>query len=188
MKVFRITDVGLSEQGSDSPQRRNSARHSIVAAILALVLASGFGLPSGGNQAMAHGGGLDSNGGHNCYVSACAGTYHCHQSRGPRCGGGSNQSAGTSTATRPPTTAPVKPGVALPRCVKTVGYGEYTRGEIGLIQSALRGFGYQPGPIDGIFGRMTRGALNAFERARGLSSSTSNTIFIASVVSLRISC
>ena len=26
----------------------------------------------------AHGGGLDSNGGHNCYVSPCAGTYHYH--------------------------------------------------------------------------------------------------------------
>lgn len=30
--------------------------------------------------ASAHGGGLDSNGGHNCYVGACAGTYHYHRS------------------------------------------------------------------------------------------------------------
>ena len=29
--------------------------------------------------ALAHGGGLDSSGGHNCYVGACAGTYHYHQ-------------------------------------------------------------------------------------------------------------
>ena len=28
----------------------------------------------------AHGGGLDSSGGHNCYVGSCAGTYHYHRS------------------------------------------------------------------------------------------------------------
>jgi hypothetical protein len=35
--------------------------------------------------ASAHGGGLDGQGGHNCNVGACAGTYHCHQPRGPVC-------------------------------------------------------------------------------------------------------
>ena len=35
--------------------------------------------------ANAHGGGLDSQGGHNCRVGSCAGTYHCHQPRGPVC-------------------------------------------------------------------------------------------------------
>jgi hypothetical protein len=30
------------------------------------------------SQAFAHGGGLDSNGGHNCYVDKCAGSYHYH--------------------------------------------------------------------------------------------------------------
>lgn len=29
--------------------------------------------------AQAHGGGLDWQGGHNCRVGSCAGTYHCHQ-------------------------------------------------------------------------------------------------------------
>jgi hypothetical protein len=33
----------------------------------------------------AHSGGLDSQGGHNCRVGSCAGTYHCHQPRGPVC-------------------------------------------------------------------------------------------------------
>ena len=28
--------------------------------------------------ALAHGGGLDSDGGHNCYVGSCEGTYHFH--------------------------------------------------------------------------------------------------------------
>ena len=31
------------------------------------------------NSAHAHGGGLDSSGGHNCYVGSCAGTYHYHR-------------------------------------------------------------------------------------------------------------
>ena len=33
-----------------------------------------------GGAAFGHGGGLDSSGGHNCYVGSCAGTYHNHQS------------------------------------------------------------------------------------------------------------
>ena len=40
----------------------------------------------------AHGGGLDSNGGHNCYVSPCAGTYHYHR--------GSGSSSGSSDTPR----------------------------------------------------------------------------------------
>ena len=31
------------------------------------------------NYAYAHGGGLDSSGGHNCYVGSCAGSYHYHR-------------------------------------------------------------------------------------------------------------
>jgi len=30
-------------------------------------------------SAQAHGGGLDWQGGHNCRVGSCAGTYHCNQ-------------------------------------------------------------------------------------------------------------
>jgi hypothetical protein len=32
------------------------------------------------SAAHAHGGGLDSSGGHNCYVGSCKGTYHSHKS------------------------------------------------------------------------------------------------------------
>jgi hypothetical protein len=48
--------------------------------IVSLVFAVGTLSP-----AYAHGGGLDSQGGHNCRKGACAGTYHCHQPRGPEC-------------------------------------------------------------------------------------------------------
>lgn len=48
-------------------------------AILALSLSSGFALLPSPPGAFAHGGGLDGNGGHNCRVGSCAGTYHCHR-------------------------------------------------------------------------------------------------------------
>jgi len=54
-------------------------RSIIAALILTVVIA-----PS----AMAHGGGLDRHGGHNCYVSPCAGEYHYHR------GGGSGHAVG----------------------------------------------------------------------------------------------
>lgn len=47
----------------------------------------------------AHGGGLDSNGGHNCNVGPCAGTYHYHG------GGGSN----IGPVSRPTTTTTTLP-------------------------------------------------------------------------------
>ena len=37
------------------------------------------------SPAYTHGGGLDWQGGHNCRVGSCAGTYHCHQARGGAC-------------------------------------------------------------------------------------------------------
>ena len=37
------------------------------------------------SPAYSHGGGLDWQGGHNCRVGSCAGTYHCHQARAGVC-------------------------------------------------------------------------------------------------------
>ena len=53
---------------------------TLVAAASTLFVAALLGAP-----AQAHGGGLDWQGGHNCYVASCAGTYHCHQPRGGIC-------------------------------------------------------------------------------------------------------
>ena len=44
--------------------------------LLLITLTSLFAVSSSAN---AHGGGLDGNGGHNCYVGSCAGTYHYHR-------------------------------------------------------------------------------------------------------------
>lgn len=40
--------------------------------------------------------------------------------------------------------------------------------EISMVQSALDGMGYEPGPIDGIMGPRTESVIIAFKRARGL--------------------
>ncbi len=50
----------------------------------------------------AHGGGLDWQGGHNCRVGSCAGTYHCHQPRGGIC---------ASQSQPAPTTRPNNPSL-----------------------------------------------------------------------------
>jgi hypothetical protein len=50
------------------------------------VFAAGFFLTLGTiSPAYSHGGGLDWQGGHNCRVGSCAGTYHCHQARAGVC-------------------------------------------------------------------------------------------------------
>jgi hypothetical protein len=49
-------------------------------AIIAAVFIFGSNSP-----AFSHGGGLDWQGGHNCRVGSCAGTYHCHQPRAGIC-------------------------------------------------------------------------------------------------------
>lgn len=52
------------------------------AAALMISLVITFSSNSYGN---AHGGGLDWQGGHNCRVGSCAGTYHCHQALAGTC-------------------------------------------------------------------------------------------------------
>lgn len=52
----------------------------IVILTLGLLLSVGIT-----QSAYSHGGGLDWQGGHNCRVGSCAGTYHCHQARAGIC-------------------------------------------------------------------------------------------------------
>jgi len=52
---------------------------------LRLVLAVGILTLGTASPVYAHGGGLDWQGGHNCRVGSCAGTYHCHQARAGIC-------------------------------------------------------------------------------------------------------
>ena len=43
-----------------------------------------------------------------------------------------------------------------------------SRGQIRAAQSALKGLGYDPGPIDGVMGPRTARAASAFQRSQGL--------------------
>jgi len=122
-------------------------------------------------SAKGHGGGLDSDGGHNCYVGSCAGTYHCHRSWGPGCGGG----GWTYT-----------PYVPIARCVDE--YSDLDAGEIKLIQFSLALRGYNPGPVDGIFGPRTTKALNAYERNLRIRVSAPRFINFSTLYELDLEC
>jgi hypothetical protein len=154
--------------------RRRNSRASVF--VFLLVLATSL-IAIDGRQALAHGGGLDSNGGHNCYVPSCAGTYHCHRAWGPRCGGGA------------PTPSPlptVKPSIGS-SCISLAGT-TLSWTDVMLIQSALSSRGYSPGPIDGVLGAKTSAALNRFEAKRGLPKSSRGFVNNRSISALSISC
>ena len=52
-----------------------------------------------------------------------------------------------------------------------VGYGSQGGSQaVRELQVRLRTVGYEPGPIDGLFGPLTRGAVRSFQRAHGLAS------------------
>lgn len=116
----------------------------------------------------AHGGGLDGDGGHNCYVGSCAGTYHYH-----RGGGGSSSSS----------------QITLPAfCVSLNNSSGFTRSEIALIQFKLLMNGFSPGPIDGYGGRQTQRAINAYESKYGLKLSPKSSMYYRTVIHLGVEC
>ena len=78
---FRAT---LSKESGCALNLKTSKK---VVLLSALALGISLTTPS---IVFAHGGRLDSQGGHNCRVGSCAGTYHCHQALGPACGGSSS--------------------------------------------------------------------------------------------------
>jgi hypothetical protein len=143
---------------------------TITIAIVAAILTLGTPSPS-----HSHGGGLDGDGGHNCRVGSCAGTYHCHQAWGPGCGGG--------------TSANTPPKLKLPTPVCYPGNEEdFTSGNVAMIQNKLKKAGYKLGTSDGIFGAKTLQALNNFEAKKGLSKSAKDSIYVATMKALSVTC
>lgn len=146
-----------------------------VQPILALVITVILTMFGGGlsSPVSAHGGGLDGNGGHNCNVGACAGTYHCH--RAP-CGGIRpaptlpptwTPTPVTTVAPRitsPPTTGAPQPTTTVLRKASCVSMTleSYSKAETVLLQETLARDGFYPHSIDGIFGD---GTTNAVRRA-----------------------
>ena len=116
----------------------------------------------------AHGGGLDSSGGHNCYVGSCAGTYHCH-----RCGGSS--------------TYTYKPAITPAFCV-VLSSASMSSSEVRLMQGALFFKGFNPGPLDGIFGNATSYAIKRYEIANQIQISPNRRVYLTTLMHLNIDC
>lgn len=147
---------------------RNSRMQGALILIASLVLSVVTGI-----SASAHGGGLDSQGGHNCRVGSCAGTYHCHQARGPACGGGTSASLPKNTLT--------------PKCVIESEKSLSTE-NIAFIQTKLKSKGFNPGTIDGNYGGSSKKALNAYEKKNKLQLSTGSSINHDSMKLLGVNC
>jgi len=127
----------------------------------------------GSNPSIGHGGGLDSQGGHNCRVGSCAGTYHCHQAWGPACGGG-------ASAVSPKNTL-------IPKCV-IESEKSLSAENIAFIQNKLKSKGFNPGTIDGNYGRSSKKALNSYEKKNKLQLSTGTSINNGSMKLLGVNC
>lgn len=139
---------------------------------LAFFLAFGAILISS-SMAFGHGGGLDSDGGHNCNVGSCAGTYHCHQAWGPGCGGGTSSSSASNTIS--------------PKCIDEFATS-LTKRNWAKIQKLLKSNGYSPGTIDGKYGPRTKKALSEFESDNQLSSSAGSKVKRETLVALGAFC
>lgn len=157
--------------GFHSAQARGSRRYVGRSSWLPLwkkfLLTFGFlglcvGAPSSAEAAVAHGGGLDGDGGHNCYVSACAGTYHCHRPWGGRCRAGvATQVATTTTQPFRSTAIPQPPArpttttrpMAAASCISQLPF--LTTAETVLLQRTLQGAGAYRSAVDGVLGAET---------------------------------
>jgi hypothetical protein len=83
----------------------------------------------------------------------------------------SPSSAPATPSAKPSTTAPSSPGASaltLPEGAK-LRLGEGDPAVIKELQQALVSAGYDPGPVDGSFGRRTEAAVVAFQQDNGLS-------------------
>lgn len=144
-------------------------------AIFSMIVSCLF-MISSTETAFSHGGGLDSQGGHNCYVGSCAGTYHCHRPWGPACGGPS-YSGNSSTA----------PKKITPKCIADLS-NSLSKNNIAMIQKKLKIYGYYSGSLDGINGPNTLKALNSFEADSGIHKSTSKLIRPKTIIELDAIC
>ena len=143
--------------------------------VVALALICSVAFAADASRVAAHSGGLDGQGGHNCNVGSCRGTYHCHQPRGPRCQPSST--SGSVTQSR------VTPSVCVSAYTSTL-----SRSDVARIQTALRSKGFSPGPIDGYYGSMTRSALNRFESGQRIPQSTGSNLRDRSLRQLGVVC
>lgn len=132
----------------------------ITLAMAVAILTLGSPVPS-----YSHGGGLDWQGGHNCRVGSCAGTYHCHQARGGAC----------APSTDLPKTKPRVSQKVSTQCIQETDEN-LNRNQLAMIQFKLNSLGYQAGTQDGKYGSLTIKALNKFETDYKLKKSSKSII------------
>jgi hypothetical protein len=132
---------------------------------------------SGLQAVNAHGGGLDWQGGHNCRVGSCAGTYHCHQPRAGSCAPSSSLPKKKPLATK---------SISV-ECILQADEN-LSRNQIAMIQLKLANLGYQPGTRDGGYGNSTIKALNKFETDYDLAKSNREVIQVESLTELGAMC
>lgn len=65
-------------------------------------------------------------------------------------------------ASTPPATAPAPSSTAAPAVPEPL-----RSEEVREVQKRLQGFGFNPGPVDGVAGRMTAGAVMSYQQSRG---------------------
>jgi hypothetical protein len=138
-------------------KRISSGLYTVV---LTAILMFGTSVPG-----FAHSGGLDWQGGHNCRVGSCAGTYHCHQARAGTCAPSANL----------PKTGPKISKKVPVQCIEESDEN-LSRNQVAMIQFRLNSLGYNAGSQDGSFGSVTILALNKFEKSSNLKKSTSSLI------------
>lgn len=126
----------------------------------------------------AHPGGTNSSGCHTCKRNCSSwglfyGQYHCHGNGGSQSSGGGGASSGRHRS-------------LVASCVDRSA--NLSKGELARIQQALKFWGFDPGAIDGVFGRRTASALRRFEVSRGLPLSPTNSIYGTTIDALLIRC
>ena len=125
----------------------------------------------------SHSGGLDWQGGHNCHVGSCAGTYHCHQARAGIC---------ASNANLPKTKPRVSREVSV-QCIEKSDRN-LNRNQVAMLQFKLNSLGYFAGNQDGIYGSQTIKALNKFESNSDLKKSSKSILENVTLVALGAMC
>ncbi len=97
---------------------------------------------------------------YNALLAACGG--RCAGSSS----GSSSGSTSGSTSGSSKTTTVSTPKIAGPNDILVLGS---RGGVVSDLQSSLKSLGFDPGPVDGIFGKLTLGAVEAFQAARSLT-------------------
>lgn len=146
-----------------------------IALVLAILttLVSSYHLPA---AVMAHSGGTDAWGCH-----AGSRPYHCHTPKRNNNWTSDNWTSNSGSSSYG--YQQIDPSICITSTATTL-----SRADIALVQTLLILKGFEPGPIDGNYGRRTRAALNRFESRNNLAKSRGQYLRNRSLSKLGASC